>query len=121
MQKRKVLLVNPSMEELYENAKVKASVPIYPPLNLLTIASALINDRHDVEVIDLDTYPQKEIFMQLKKKMLGFKPDVLGLTFTSALYSQCMKIVDMARKMHPSIIIAAGGAHASSDVESTLK
>jgi anaerobic magnesium-protoporphyrin IX monomethyl ester cyclase len=121
MKLKKILLVNPSMEELYENAKVKASVPIYPPLNLLTVASTLINDGHDVKVIDLDVYPRKEIFQQFKNVMLDFKPDLLGLTFTSALYSQCMKIVDMAREINPQIIIAAGGTHASSDVESTLK
>lgn len=116
----KCLLVNPSMEELYVNAKVKNSVPIYPPLNLLTVAASLINEGHDVKLIDLDRYPRKEIFAELKSTLADFQPDLLGLTFTSALYTQCMNIVDMAREIYPSITIAAGGAHASSDAESTL-
>lgn len=119
--KKKVLLVNPSMEELYENAKVKAAVPIYPPLNLLTIATGLLEDGHEVRVIDLDTYSKKEIYTQLGKALNELKPDVLGITFTSALFTQCMKIVSMARQMFPGILVVAGGAHASSDAESTLK
>src|SRR3989338_137212 len=95
--KKKVLLVNPSMEELYENAKVKAAVPIYPPLNLLTVAGGLIEDGHEVRVLDLDTFPRSEIFEVFKEELLKFKPDILGLTFTSALYGQCMSIVNLAR------------------------
>lgn len=121
MKKKNILLVNPSMEELYENAKVKDSVPIYPPLNLLTIAGALLNDGHDVRVLDLDRYPKKEIFLILRKALLEFKPSLVGLTFTSALYSQCMKIVDLAKELVPDVIVAAGGAHASSDPKSTLE
>lgn len=121
MEKKRVLLVNPSMEELYENAKVKAAVPIYPPLNLLTVAGGLLEDGHDVRVIDLDTFPRKEIFVKLNEELKNFKPDVFGITFTSALYGQCMDIVNLARDLMPEIIIAAGGTHASSDVESTLK
>ena len=121
MDKKKLLFVNPSMIELYKNAKVKAAVPIYPPLNLLTVAGALIKDGHEVRVIDLDVYSQNEIFSEFQKTLMEFKPDYLGLTFASALYEQCLKIVDMAKEAFPNIIIAAGGSHASSDPESTLR
>ncbi len=121
MGKKKILLVNPSMMELYKNAKVKAAVPVYPPLNLLTVAGSLINDGHEVRVLDLDIYPQDEAFSEFSKTLLEFRPDVLGLTFVSAMYEQCLKIVDISKEALPSVIVAAGGAHASSDAKSTLE
>ena len=121
MAKKKVLLVNPSMEELYENAYVKDSVPNYPPLNLLTIAGGLLDDGHNCIIIDLNIIPQKEMFDGLSKTLKDYKPDVVGITFTSALYSQCMKTISLAKEIVPDALIIAGGAHASSDATSTLQ
>jgi len=120
MGKSKILLVNPSMEELYKNAYVKDSVPNYPPLNLLTIAGGLMEDGHECRVIDLNMIPQKIMFDEMEKCIMEFKPDVVGITFTSALYSQCMRTISIVKKLAPDALILAGGAHASSDATSTL-
>ena len=118
---KKVILVNPSMEELYENAYVKDSVPSYPPLNLLTIAGGIIDNGHECRIIDLNIMPQTQMYEELEKVLKEFKPEVAGITFTSALYSQCMQTISLIKKIVPNAMIIAGGAHASSDAESTLR
>jgi anaerobic magnesium-protoporphyrin IX monomethyl ester cyclase len=121
MDRKKILLINPSMEELYENAYVKDSVPNYPPLNLATIAGGLLDEGHECKIIDLNILPQKLMYDELGKTIKSFKPDVAGITFTSALYSQCMRTISIIKDISPETLIIAGGAHASSDAVSTLR
>ena len=122
MGKRNILLVNPSMGDVYEKSYIRDSVPNYPPLNLLTIAGGLLNDGHNCRIIDLNNIlPPETVYDELEKTILEFKPDVVGITFTSTLYSQCMRTISIVKKSVPNAIIIAGGAHASSDAMSTLK
>ena len=121
MDKRKILLVNPSMEELYENTLIRDSVPNYPPLNLTTIAGGLLDDKHECRIIDLNIISQGKMYEELEKSVRSFKPDVVGITFTSALYSQCMRTISIVKDILPNALIIAGGAHASSDAVTTLR
>lgn len=121
MDKKKILLINPSMEEIYENSYVKDSVPNFPPLNLLTLAGGLLDGSHQCKIIDLNMIPLNRIYDELKKTIQDFNPEVFGITFASALYSQCMQTISIIKKIVPDALIIAGGAHASSDATSTLK
>ncbi len=117
---KRVILVNPNTTEVYESSKVKYSVPQYAPLNLLIIAGALKQEGHKVKLVDLDLI-EKNIFETLEKEVSEFQPEIVGITFTSALYSQCMKTIEIIRKNVPNALIVAGGAHASSEPRSVLK
>lgn len=113
-----VLLVNPSMAEVYEGTFLKNSVPHYPPLNLLTVAGALKQKSIHVELLDLDLTPDGEDKYKVLKRKLGeLKPDCVGVTFTSALYGQCVKIAETAKTCLKHVLVVAGGSHASSKPE----
>ncbi len=119
MQIQKIILINPSMRELYKGSKVEGSVGHYPPLNLLTIAGGLLEYGHEVKILDLDL--EENIYNAIEKAVKDFNPDIVGITFASALYTQCMNTISAIRKIKANTIIVAGGAHASSDPKSTLE
>ena len=109
------------MYEVYGNSYVRDSVPNFPPLNLLTVAGGLLDEGYQCKIIDLNVIPPKKMYDELEKGIQDFKPDVIGITFTSALYSQCMRTISIVKKIAPDALIIAGGAHASSDATSTLR
>jgi len=115
----KVLLVNPSMAELYIKAKVKSSVPNYFPLNLLTIATPLIEKNHEVKILDMNFYT--DIKSALTDCLFGFKPDYVGITFTTPLYSQSLYMASVVKEYDKKIIVVSGGVHTSSVSVDTLE
>ncbi len=114
-----VLLINPSMVELYSNAIVKFSVPHYYPLNLLLIASPLHEAGHKVFLLDLQW--SKEPLKVVGYKVKSLKPDYVGLTFTTPLYSQALAIARVVKKVSPKTLVVAGGVHVSTLPAETLK
>ncbi len=114
-----ILLINPSMEELYKKAKVKSSVPKYFPLNLLTIATPLVEKKHNVKLLDLNF--ATDLKESVIKSLDEFSPDYVGITFTTPLYSQSLKIVSIIKNYKKDVIIVAGGVHVTSDCEDTMK
>lgn len=118
---QKALLINPSMVAIYEGTMLKNSVPHYPPLNLLVVAGALKQKNIKVELLDLDLAPQEQLYETLKKKLNTFKPSVVGVTFTTALYGHCTKIAETIKEFDNTIITVAGGSHASSKPEELVE
>jgi radical SAM superfamily enzyme YgiQ (UPF0313 family) len=115
----KVLLLNPSMAGIYEGTKVKHSVANYFPLNLLIVAMPLLKRGHEVKLVDFLVKPfNKEKFA---KFLNTYKPEYVGITFTTPLYSEAMKIASFIKLHDPKIKIIAGGTHISSLPEQTLK
>lgn len=115
-----MLLVNPSMDEVYEGTFLKNSVPHYPPLNLLIIAGALKDRNITVDLLDLDLVEKDKIYEKLEKRLESFKPSLVGVTFTTALFGQCVRIAETIKNWNKDVIVVAGGAHASSKPESLL-
>lgn len=102
----KTLLINPS-SRVYEDSKVKASTPDYPPLNLLTIASPV----SDVTILDMNKNSN------LKKTVEEVDPDMVGITSTTPLFSSAYEIIRKVKEMK-EVITIIGGSHVSSvDVE----
>ncbi len=114
----KILLINPSMEELYSIAKVKSSVPKYIPLNLLTIAAPLIENGHKVIVLDLNLV--KDLKESIRSALEKFRPDMVGITFTTPLYSQTMGIASFIKSYDRNVTVIAGGVHITSDYMAVL-
>ncbi len=116
----RVLLINPCMSEVYEGTVLKNSVPHYPPLNLLIIAGALKQHNIKIELLDLDLVTKDKIYESLEEKLNSFNPSLVGVTFTTALFGQCVKIAEIVKSWNKNVIVVAGGAHASSKPESLL-
>lgn len=115
----RVLLVNPSMAELYEIAKVKSSVPAYFPLNLLTIAGPLLEKNHEVKLLDLNLHADTK--RTVIETLQEFSPDYVCFTFTTPLYSQTIRTVSLVKGYDAGIAVVAGGAHITSDFMNTMK
>jgi len=116
----KVLLINPCMEELYKKAKVKSSVPVYFPLNLLIIAKPLLEKGYEVKLLDLNIN-NMNIKETIIKTLDDFKPNYVGITFTTPLYSQSLFIAKIVKQQNSNITIVGGGVHISTDYSNTLK
>lgn len=116
--KPKVLLINPSMRTIYKNTKVESSVPTYFPLNLLTIASPLLEKGYGVELLDLNF--ANDINSAIKNKIDAFKPEYVGITFTTPLFAQSKSIVNFIKELREDIRIIAGGVHVTSDYRNVM-
>lgn len=115
----RVLLINPSYKETYKNTMARLCVPFYPVLSLATIIPKLKESNHKVEVIDL-CYEDfnRELIME---RLRIFKPDVVGLTGTTPLFSQMREIAKMVKAHSSNILTVGGGAHCSAMPEESLK
>ena len=117
---KKVLLINPSMTSVYEKSVLKNSFPHYPPLNLLTVAGALKQYSIPVSLLDLDLIHDRELNEVLLERLREVNPGLVGVTFTTTLYSQCVKIAEIVKNYNKDIIVVAGGSHASSKPENLI-
>ncbi len=115
----RVLLINPAMSEIYKIAKIKNSVPNYFPLNLLTIATPLIDHNHEVRLLDLNY--EADIKESVIKALKEFSPDYAGITFTTPLYSQSIGIISLIKEHKTDTVTIAGGVHMTSDCMNTMK
>ena len=115
----KILLINPAMVDIYKIAKIKTSVPYHLPLNLLTIATPLLERGHKVQLLDLNYHTGLE--EALINALNEFAPDYVGITFTTPLYSQSLRIISQVKDYNKDIITMAGGVHITSDCMGTMK
>jgi len=116
----KYLLVNvPEKENLFKKTKIGLALPMMPPLSLASISSVILEEGHQVKVLDMriSECPLKD----LKKDILTFSPDYLGLTFTTPLTKEAFKIVSFSKSTKPNLICISGGPHTSALPAETLK
>lgn len=121
MSKKSVLLVNPSLEEVYKDAKIKEAVPHYPPLNLLTIAGSLIKKDHKVSLLDFDLVGAKNQNEILRKRLEEFNPDIVGFTFGTPTYTQCKEMAKIVKERNKKTLVVAGGSQPSASPKDVLR
>lgn len=117
---KKILLISaPSSIEVYAKSKIRVSIPHFPYISLAVLASSLIKHGHNVKVLDLSISesPKEELIRTIN----DFKPDFVGVTFTTALYNEVKKLVGLIKKINPKITIIAGGTHISTLPKETLQ
>ncbi len=100
----KVLLINPSSSMVY-GQKIS---PIYPPLGLLYIA-AVLEKEHNVKVVDYDADDIND--KKLRQIFTSFKPDLVGLTASTANINSARQIASLAKEYDTKTLL--GGLHAT--------
>ena len=116
---KKILLINLSYKKVYEEAKVKAGVPHFPPVSLASLAGVLLQNGHQVRIFDFNVVKNtRKDFIELAQ---SFSPEFIGITFTTTLFHEMLDILALSRECAPQAFILAGGPHASSFPERTLK
>lgn len=109
--RKRILLINPSMQTYYDQMKVKSAITQSPPLNIAVIAASLIRAGHSVQALDLDGEPWRE--QTLSSVLQSFTPDIVGLTFRTPVFREARRLASKVRLLRPQALLIAGGVHAS--------
>ena len=105
----KVLLLSPPYLEIYGN--IKNAAGRYFPLGIGYIASYLIKyGGHDVQLCEPEA--QGLTISDIANNITRFKPDIVGITCSTANYSHAIDLAKLCRK-YSSAKIIMGGVHAS--------
>ncbi|MSU22809.1 MAG: hypothetical protein EXS32_03195 [Opitutus sp.] len=115
----RVLLINPSYKVTYSSTMARFGVPFYPVLSLATIIPKLKESGHLVQVMDL-CYEDFNLPL-IQERIRTWKPDIVGLTGTTPLFSQIRTIARAVKEISPAIVTVGGGAHCSALPELALE
>ena len=102
----KILLIHPQLED---NFFAEAALP---PMGLAFVASALRAARHrDVQIIDaiLSKDPESDI----KKELLSYSPDVVGISLTTPLLRTSLRVSRLIKSIRGDLKVIVGGVHPS--------
>jgi anaerobic magnesium-protoporphyrin IX monomethyl ester cyclase len=98
-----VLLVNPVFTGRSE----------LPPLGLLSLAAALLQDSLTVEVLDLDMGPSPDPMGKLDETLGRLDPAVVGVTAMSDSFRSAREACRCVKAWNPSALTVLGGVHAT--------
>jgi len=115
----RVFLAAPSSETVYARAAIRGATSGNPPLGLACLAGALQQAGHQVRVMDGQLEPDP--LARLKRRLEAFRPDWLGISFTTPQWPAAVALARAARERLPGIRIVIGGHHASSLPEESLR
>ncbi len=82
---------------------------IYPPLGILYLASYARERMKDLEIRAIDGY--KGDRNKLIEKIVKFKPDVLGVSFTTQAATGAYHLINEVKERNKDIFVVVGGAH----------
>lgn len=113
----KILLINPPIPyeiELYSTAGI-----IAPPMGLTYLAAILEKHGYHVEILDVPVLglSYKQIKDELKKR----KPDLVGITATTAMINSALQVAKIVKDVLPESIVILGGVHVTFAYETTMK
>lgn len=99
---------------------------VYPPLGLAYLAAALLQNMHDVTIIDMTAEKPDHSWdfrathccygmedHDLIKRLQELKPDVVGITGFTAQHARIVEICHALKGALPATKIVLGGCHAS--------
>lgn len=89
-----------------------------PPLGILYIAAVLEKEGVQVEVVPADVL--KLSWRQIQRRILEFRPDIVGVTSTTENRFQSFELIKKAKKALPQALTVLGGPHASMAAEDSL-
>ncbi|MBN1434375.1 cobalamin-dependent protein, partial [Candidatus Fermentibacterales bacterium] len=116
----RVLFVNPpSAIAVYDSSKIRVAITSAPFVTLASLAGAVLASGNEACIADLmvETRP----FEALRQRLSEFRPDIVGVTFTTPLWSEARKIAGLVREALPSAMLVAGGVHACALTEEVLR
>jgi radical SAM superfamily enzyme YgiQ (UPF0313 family) len=106
----RILLINPSYP-FEEFPRLLVTLPY--------VASALRAEGHEVEILDLllaRTTPDK-----IERRMLRFRPQLVGITSVTLNHHIANSIGEVVRKCDERVPIAMGGPHVSFEIEGSFR
>lgn len=108
----RVLLVNPpSAVGVYDRSKIRVAITSAPFITLATLAGELLKEGHQVRIADLMV--ETDPFGAYRQTLSEFRPEYVGITFTTPLFHEASELASMAHELLPDCTTIAGGIHAS--------
>lgn len=99
----KVTLVNPPYPPSVH------SHPPFIPLGIAYLGAVAEKEGHEVTVIDCQA--EKLTYEAFHDRIRQTQSDVVGVTATTLLYKSAMKLVNIAKQVHPQAFTMLGGSH----------
>jgi len=99
--KMKVLLINPPIRV--------TEPPRHPPFGLGVIANVLLQDGHEVEILDLNAYRLSKIETVKRIKLTSNKYDLIGIGGLITTYKYLKWLIPIIKKYNKSSTIVVGG------------
>lgn len=110
MKKPRIILMNmPSTIRVYGKSALKGIIAPRPFVSMAELAGSAIFAGADCRILDLQI--SEKPFYEIEKAINFFKPDYIGLTFTTLLFEESKKIAAFIKEKAPKIKIIAGGVH----------
>lgn len=111
-----ILLAQPPMpEHLHQYAR---EVIVCPPLGLGYLASTLLENGFEAELIDLsiENPDRKGVELELQKR----EPKILGITTTTSTYKNALNVAAIAKELDRNVVTVLGGPHVTFTEEEAL-
>ena len=105
-----ILLINPSLlraDVRHYQKVVEKRRGIYPSLGVGYIAASLLQHRHKVVIIDIDTEDQP--WQRIRTVVKRFKPDLIGFYTMTWTFRQANELAKRIRELKPETKLVAGG------------
>lgn len=112
MENNKVLLMNmPSTINVYKGKQsaLKGIMAPRPFVSLAELAGSVLATGADCKILDLQA--SKSAFEEIKDTLKNYKPNFVGLTFTTLLFEEAKMVAKFIKEIEPTIFIIAGGVH----------
>jgi len=110
----KIILINPRSKNPDE-----AQQKCFAPINLLYLASSLLEAGHQVDVIDANALGLSDEDVAEKTKSL--RPDLIGVSLLSEVFIQAHTMVKRIHLACPTAKIVLGGPHAGAFPEKVME
>lgn len=110
----KVFLITPPRGNLVSNWSKNPMAC----LGILYLAAVL--EKNNIEVSVMDALKTGYDWPQFENELLKFKPDIIGVSFTTETRFEAFRAIRLIRKIFPSSLIVAGGAHVTWTAGDTL-
>lgn len=114
-----ILITPPYRDIIYKHTKVKVGVPVNPLLNLALLAAVVTEAGFKVKILDLNVVNNPDII--LKREISREVPRIVGITFTTPLYSEARRLAKIIKELSQHTLIIAGGPRVSVFPEDTLR
>jgi len=118
----KIVLINPPIlgdRVMRDFKKFESMRGIYPPLGLLYIAAVLLDEGHEVRVIDCDAEDDHEA--AVRGACTSPSPDAAGFYSFTWNYRQAVRLADLVKTLAPAATTILGGPNATSFPELSLR
>lgn len=117
----KILLINPNYyNDIFLKSKVRSAISRGTiPLGLACIAAPVVKSGHEVLMLDLNLTDEAD--ERLRKTIMEYRPDIVGITSTTPVIKKVYHLADVIKEMDENITVVCGGPHPSAMPEDVLK